>query len=286
LTNYKNDNFTIVAELNPTFRIQADNLKNELGVDKNEILKLINCLGFHNKNGWDNQKLYELISMSEKKSHKFDSPIVKSETVKLKYQQQLLKLTSFFGDVLTAKSSEDLAAVIDSHSLPPTSYKLKRRVSSSIDLNGFVGLQGSRMWTNGYTSLKTQYTAGITAPIGFAFTWSNLKSSKPDNWGFTVDIIDLGNIVNHYLVNSTEDYSKDVHFSEVFSPAASVIYALRKTPFVVFASIKLLPLKTASIADTDGSNERLINEKAFDASVFSVGFKIDIPLVNLWSKVK
>jgi hypothetical protein len=141
------------------------------------------------------------------------------------------------------------------------------------------------MWTNGFTSLKTQYTVGITAPIGFAYTWSTLKRDKPNNWGITIDLVDLGNIVNHYLVNSTNDYTKDVHFSEVFSPAASFMYALRKTPFVVFASFKLLPLKTSNVTTADG-NQTLINEKAFDASVFSVGFKIDIPLVNLWSIVK
>lgn len=285
LNNYKNDNYDMIVAYDPKFKTNIDSLGKRLSINKMEILSLINYLGFHNGTGWDNQKLSEFIDVSSKNISKNHITNDKIERTKLKYQDKLLKITAFFGDVLVAKNAEELANVLDSHALPPTSYKLKRRVSRSIDLNGYVGLQGSRMWTNGFTSLKTQYTVGITAPIGFAYTWSTLKRDKPNNWGITIDLVDLGNIVNHYLVNSTNDYTKDVHFSEVFSPAASFMYALRKTPFVVFASFKLLPLKTSNVTTADG-NQTLINEKAFDASVFSVGFKIDIPLVNLWSKVK
>lgn len=285
LSNYKNDNYDMVVAYDPEFKTTIRNLGKRLCINKMETLSLINYLGFRNDEGWDNQKLFEFIDASNKNITKNHIKNDKIESTKQKYQDQLLKLTAFFGDVLVAKNAEELANVLDSHALPPTSYKLKRRVSRSIDLNGYVGLQGSRMWTNGFTSLKTQYTVGITAPIGFAYTWSTLKRDKPNNWGITIDIVDLGNIVNHYLVNSTTDYTKDVHFSEVFSPAASCMYALRKTPFVVFASFKLLPLKTSTITTTDG-NQKLINEKAFDATIFSVGVKIDIPLVNLWSTVK
>lgn len=285
LSNFKNDNYDLVAAYDSEFRANCDSLSKRLKLKEDDVLIIINYLGFYDKSGWDSQKLFEYIDASGKNIHKNYSITDQKEAIRLKYQDQLLKLTAFFGDVLTAKNAEELSDVIDSHALPPTSYKLKRRVKRSIDLNGYVGLQGSRMWTNGFTSLKTQYTIGITAPIGFAYTWSTLKRRKPNNWGFTVDIVDLGNIVNHYLVNSTEDYTKDVHFSEIFSPAASFMYALRKTPFVVFASFKLLPLKTSSVTDQNGAT-KLINEKAFDATVLSVGVKIDIPLVNLWSTVK
>ncbi|MDR6761915.1 hypothetical protein J2Y38_002126 [Flavobacterium sp. 2755] len=162
--------------------------------------------------------------------------------------------------------------------LPPTSYKLKRRVAHSIDLNAYVGAQLSGLFTNGDTSMTDQFTAGITAPIGFAFSWTT-SDPKHNNWGFTIDVIDLGNIVNHYLISSTPDYEPDVHFSEIFSPAISGMYSIKNTPFVIFGSVKFLPLKTTLV------EEKLINNKTFDATIFSAGIKIDIPLVNLFTRI-
>jgi hypothetical protein len=294
VNNLKKDyNYNVITKMDTDFDKKFSAFCDSLKLDKSSRTALLKIISFYDINNWNNSAKItlnqeKLVAYSKSSNSNQQIELTKDdiERAKNKYLNQLFKFTAFFSDILSAKNAEELSNVIDSHALPPTSYKLKRRVSSSLDLNGYVGLQGSRIWTNGNTSLKTQYTAGITAPIGFAYTWSTLKRAKPDNWGVTIDLVDLGNIVNHYLVNSTEEYSKDVHFSEVFSPAASFMYALRKTPFVVFASFKLLPLKTSSITNEDGSNKRLINEKAFDASVFSVGFKIDIPLVNLWSNVK
>lgn len=295
VNNLKKDyNYNVITKLDTNFDNKFSAFCDSLKLDKSSRTALLKIISFYDINNLSNET--KIVLNQEKLSTFFKSLNNSNQQIELteddiekaknKYLNQLFKFTAFFGDILSAKNAEDLSNVIDSHALPPTSYKLKRRVSSSLDLNAYVGLQGSRIWANGNTSLESQYTAGITAPIGFAYTWSTLKRAKPDNWGITIDLVDLGNIVNHYLVNSTEEYSKDVHFSEVFSPAASFMYALRKTPFVVFASFKLLPLKTSSITNEDGSNKKLINEKAFDASVFSLGFKIDIPLVNLWSNVK
>jgi hypothetical protein len=286
----ENGNYDLIKSLNSNFDPTIAEISESLKIKKETVrfmLKAFVLLEDAKEDGgeFDNEKLLTSLIREKINFNKNTQPNNEQTRIKRNYQDKLLKLTAFFGDVLVAKNAEELSSVIDSHALPPTSYKLKRRVSRSIDLNGYVGLQGSRMWTNGYTSLKTQYTAGITAPIGFAYTWSTLKYEKPDNFGFTVDIVDLGNIVNHYLVNSTSDYAKDVHFSEVFSPAFSFMYALRKTPFVVFASVKFLPLKASSTTNLDGTTT-VINEKAFDATIFSAGVKIDIPLINLWSKEK
>ncbi len=283
--NFNSDNnYKIVNSISPNFNSDIKKILGTTKFNETVLLQLLKIQSFYEINGYNQEKLvaflkteniYRHTNNSNKKTNSDDE----IEKIKLQSEEQLLKLASFFGDVLSAKNEQDLANVIDSHALPPTSYKLKRRVAHSIDLNGYVGIQGSRLITNGETSLNNQYTGGITAPIGFAFTWSS-SGPKPENWGFTVDLIDLGNIVNHYLV-STEDYSKDVHFSEVFSPAFSGMYSLRKTPFVIFGSIKFLPLKTSK---SDAGE--LINNKTFDATVFSVGVKIDIPLVNLFTREK
>lgn len=276
ISDVKNDNYLMLQELDKDFDSLITRISDTAKIDKIDAMHLVNTLYLLSVN--DKEKtvaLLKSLGTDYFQQSKYNKTIDK---LKLKYQDQFFKLTSFFGDVLSAKDEHELANVIDSHALPPTSYKLKRRMAHSIDLNAYVGGSFSGLLTNGNTSLKKQFTGEIIAPIGVAFTWSS-NGPKSDNFGFTVDVIDLGNIVNHYLVSSTEDYSKDVHFSEVFSPSVSLIYGIRNSPFVLFGSVKLLPLKT--IYTDDG---RLINNKTFDATIFSVGVKIDIPLINLWSR--
>lgn len=276
----KDENYQIIKTISPTFEDNLSNIATQLNLEKTTVLELLKLLSLYDGAGYSPDKIAVFLKTSENIYRLNKKTTQDLEGIKYKYQDQLFKLTSFFGDVLVAKNEQELANVIDSHALPPTSYKLKRKVAHSIDLNAYVGLQGSRLIPNGYSTLEQQYTAGITAPIGFAFTWST-KGPKADNFGFTIDVVDLGNIVNHYLVSSDEDYPTDVHFSEVFSPAFSGMYSLRKTPFVVFGSIKFLPLKTSK-----SETGELINNKTFDATVFSIGVKIDIPLVNLWTRVQ
>ena len=91
--------------------------------------------------------------------------------------------------------------------------------------------------------------------------------------------MDLRNIVNHYLVSPNIDYDKEVHFSEVFSPELSFISSIGNTPLVFSAGVKLLPLKTVRL-----DSDQVINGKFFNATIFNAGLKIDIPLVNLFSK--
>ncbi|MDQ8015182.1 MAG: hypothetical protein REI96_22240 [Flavobacterium nitrogenifigens] len=284
--NAKKDyNYDLITKLDTSFNKRLSVFCDSLKLEKDSKTAFLKALSLYEITDADvnsrqlslNRNKLASLSTSQHNSDR-DSEITNSDLdkAKNKYLDQLFKLTAFFSDILAAKNEQDLANVIDSHALPPTSYKLKRKVRQSIDLNGYVGAQVSKIFPNGKdSSLEKQYTAGITAPIGFAFTWSG-RGPKSDNFGFTADIIDLGNIVNHYLVSPAANYPKDVHFSEVFSPAVSGIYSLRKTPFVAFASAKFLPLK-ASKSETG----ILVNNKTFDAFILSIGVKIDIPLVNL-----
>lgn len=273
------DTYNLLKSIDENFDQNITLMSSETKLDKISIIELLKIVSQFDINELTSDKFAAFLRNS--KNIGLQSTISNTDVEKLKnkYQNQLFKVTAFFADVLAAKNQQELANVIDSHALPPTSYKLKRRVPHSIDLNAYVGAQFSGLTTNGYTSLKDQFTAGITAPIGFAFTWTT-RGPRQNNYGFTVDVVDLGNIVNHYLVSSTYNYEPDVHFSEIFSPAFSGMYSLKNTPFVLFGSVKFLPLKTTTVSET------LLNNKTFDATIFSVGVKIDIPLVNLWTKTE
>ncbi|MGJ1264000.1 hypothetical protein [Sphingobacterium spiritivorum] len=193
-----------------------------------------------------------------------------------KYGEQLLKLTSFFGDVMATQDANALAQVIESYALPPTSYKLKQKMKTSVDLNAYVGAFGGKLVTHKYASLSKQFTGGITAPIGI--TYKNNGLFKHVN--LHAQLLDLGNIVNHYLVTPDSAYNKEVHFTEVFSPGLNILYSIKNTPLVIFAGGKGIPLKSYY----DETLNAKMNTRVIDAWVFSLGLKLDIPLLNLYSR--
>lgn len=192
-----------------------------------------------------------------------------------KYGTQLLKLTSFFGDVMASKDAEALSEVIDSYALPPTSYKLKQKMTKSIDLNAYVGAFGGYLWAYKNSSFGSKWTGGITAPIGVTIKDNGLFKCINLN----IQLVDLGNIVNHYLVTPDVVYNKEVHFTEVLSPGLNLLYSLKNTPIVLFGGVKLLPLKSY----LDPNTQITMNDRAFDVRVFSLGLKLDIPLINLYA---
>jgi hypothetical protein len=191
-----------------------------------------------------------------------------------RYGEQLVKLTSFFGDVIATSDATQLANVIESYALPPTSYKVKHRMAASVDINAYVGAFGAYMFSSSTASLKKQLTGGITAPIGVTI--------KNNGWlkkvHMNVQLIDLGNIVNHYLVTPDSAYNKEVHFTEVFSPGVNLLLPIKNTPLVIFCGISGLPLRSHMQGDI------IINNKIIDVWTVKLGMKLDIPLLNLYSR--
>jgi|GEM_PF-646521 len=191
-----------------------------------------------------------------------------------RYGEQLVKLTSFFGDVIATSDATQLANVIESYALPPTSYKVKHRMAASVDINAYVGAFGAYMFASSTSSLKKQLTGGITAPIGVTI--------KNNGWlrkvHMNVQLIDLGNIVNHYLVTPDSAYNKEVHFTEVFSPGINLLLPIKNTPLVIFGGISGLPLRSHMQGDI------IINNKIIDVWTVKLGIKLDIPLLNLYSR--
>ena len=250
----------------------------EIVPNREEQLYLINIIALY----YSLQKAEptkEILTMIENLSHR-NSKLADSLSIKrlseMTYANQLVKLSGFFGDVISSSSSAELSTVIESHALPPTSYKLKRKMSSSVDLNAYVGAFGGRLLPIGNSSLRCKWTGGITAPIGVTV---KLGGKFFEYFNLNVQVLDLGNLVNHYLITPDSAYNKEVHFSEVLSPGVNLLYNIKNTPIVAFLGGKLLPLK----AYLPENSTKMINGKAFDAAIINIGLKIDIPLMNFYS---
>lgn len=192
------------------------------------------------------------------------------------YTETFLKLTNFFTDVMASADSEQLANVIESYALPPTSYKIKRKMKYSLDLNAYVGVfGGAYRFRDSTNTNRHKGTGGITAPIGITSTLNGCFS-------LNLQIIDLGNIVNHYLVTPTDAYNKEVHFTEVLSPGVNIMGNIPSTPLVYFLGYSGVPLR--SYTREENNKKTTYNNKLIDGHYFKLGIKMDIPLLNLHSK--
>lgn len=204
-----------------------------------------------------------------------------------KYGNKLIKLTSFFSDVFYASDGKAMAAAIDRHALPPTSYTLKRKVPFSITFNGYVGIYGGvrRIYSENEFITNNKYvkaTYGLTAPIGFTFS----KSSG----GIFAQVIDVGNLVGHYLWNvNPKEERPNVTFKEVISPGINFMHYLDRSPFVIFGGIRGILLDEKNVTEKNRSGEVIsfknYNRAILDMIEFNVGIKIDIPMFNIYSKM-
>ena len=200
-----------------------------------------------------------------------------------KYGNKLIKLTSFFSEVFYASDSKSLAAAIDRHALPPTSYTLKRKVPFSVTFNGYVGFySGIQKVFSSHSkfikvdansrSITSSFAYGITAPIGFTFS--------KQGGGVFLQLIDVGNLVGHYLwQKNVEEERPNITFKEVISPGINFMYYLNRSPFALFGGIKGIPLE-----EERDENNVLLNNAIFDIIQFTGGIKIDIPLFNIYKK--
>jgi len=200
------------------------------------------------------------------KNLKFDSPFIN-------------KLLQFFNDygpligsIATAQSSEEVKKAIEGSALPVGSSAMKRNSAWSIMLNAYVG---------GYYGGGNQKTAGnfqsygLYAPIGLSFSKGFGKGGA---LSFTVNVIELGSLVNIYLSEGDRVVLPDnykVRLIDIFSPGAQLSYLIPQTPLSIFVGTNFIPQLF------------MFQENSYKGGVrFQAGVAIDIPMYKmaLWKK--
>lgn len=183
----------------------------------------------------------------------------------------LIKFTTFFSDILHSTDSKSLASAIDRNILPPTSYIVKRKSRYSWTVNGYVGLIGGYQFVlSDASQFKPSPIYGITAPMGITYS--------KRTWGIFFQMIDLGNLVGHYLWETTEDYPREnVYFKQVISPGANIMGYFPRSPFAYFAGIKFIPVESTELPSGNKTNTN-----GLDLLQISAGIKIDIPIFNIY----
>lgn len=183
--------------------------------------------------------------------------------------QLLVKTATFFTDIMAARDEDGVYRAIESAVAPPNSYMTKRLSNNSFTLNGYVGgYVGYQTPNSHFNDYKKSFTFGITAPIGITY-------SKP-RYGVHLQLLDLGNLVGHYIWNSNTEYDKqEVSVKEIFSPGLNFLWYLKNSPFALFAGYKYIPLEKRF----DQNLGSYINKRGLEQLTF--GIQIDIPFFTI-----
>jgi hypothetical protein len=196
--------------------------------------------------------------------------------------KSFVKYGTLISTVANAQSSDEVKNAIEASVLPVGSSSIKRNSNWSISLNAYVG---------GYWSYQPNQNQipimGLSAPIGVNFSKGGFNKlfngfSSSGKWGglsANIQILDLGALVNYYLLNGdTASIPNDfnVRLSNIFAPGFNVCYNIPKTPLSIAWGGQYIPT-LYKYEQINGKNQ-LTPTNAFRMQ-FSL--LVDIPLYNL-----
>jgi hypothetical protein len=198
---------------------------------------------------------------------------------------RLLKYGSFMANMANAETSEDVKNAIDAVALPAGSARIKRETTFNIEINGFVSAFGGEekysFEENGIRGARWRPVAGLTAPIGLAFSLSppHGKNCKSGFGSFTLlgSIIDLGAITSFRFKDPGVSELPEVKLANIFSPGAFVIYGIPRTPISFGYGWQYGP----ALRHIDDKAATITSEKFYGWRFF-IG--ADIPLFSIYTK--
>lgn len=203
-----------------------------------------------------------------------------------KTSQQLTKYGAFMANMITAKTSDQVAEAIESAALPVGSASIKRESSYNVSLNAYCGL----FWGNEIIKdlddnkpFKDWNTFGLTAPIGisiskgdylfFIIPWKGWSSSV------FLSVVDLGAVAAYRFNDNETEQVPTIQLKDIFSPGISLSMGIPKTPISVNFNTQVGPNLRKVTSDTNDYSNKLYTR-------YSISICVDIPLLNLYTKPK
>ncbi|WP_119079871.1 hypothetical protein [Chitinophaga alhagiae] len=221
-------------------------------------------------------------------------------------RQSALRIASFLNDVSLAGDSKQLARVIESYAMPPGSYKRKRNVWYSLDLNAFVGAYAGgefpvKTFNRDATNVKGGGVWGLSAPIGISWSRTigkkaaertiskngNLKN-KRSGWytpsghtfSFTLSVVDIGAVVSYRFTNTESVRPQEFKWDQLVSPGIHAGWGIPGTPLVINTGFVFTPqLRRVEAVTGETAVDRQFNTFRLYGGIF-----FDIPLFNLWER--
>lgn len=194
-----------------------------------------------------------------------------------KWIQSLKNILAFTNDVVAAKTSDQIKAVIENYAEPVQSYRIIRKSYFSAALSAYPGLYcGTEVNSQTKTELFSNFVYGVTAPIGLAFGSGNSNEDSASITGF-FSIVDIGAALSYRSDNTTTDIPDKITLAQIFAPGFHLVYGIKKSPLALKLGYQYAPqlrnISTESVTVEDASVWRL-----------TFGVSVDIPIYIFTSK--
>ncbi len=199
-------------------------------------------------------------------------------------------------DIVTADNSDDVKEAIK-RNVTSFSYLDKRKSVVSFTLMGVpsvaVGIE--QLQSN---STKWNGNVGISAPIGFDWSWGNHRRislvgttefnpeaaikndrvviEKGASWGLFFGFADIGAAFNYRLSDSDSALPEEITLAQIFSPSFAIHHGFKNSPITAAAGIQYTPeLRGISATNSD---------KQDNALKLLIRVSWDIPMIKLGAK--
>lgn len=185
---------------------------------------------------------------------------------------------SFLADMVVASKSENanLEEILNRYAMPVTSYRMKRYYKSSIDISAYPGITAAYEFSN-----SNSPSFGITAPVGFSFSWrsKNVENIYAPSHSIFISALDLGAPVSYRLTDdSASGLPENIKWEQVFSPGIFYVYGFKNAPLCLSVGIQYTPLLRKIEAESIIEEQNVIKA--------GVSLMVDIPLFGLYKNTK
>lgn len=208
----------------------------------------------------------------------------KISTTKIK--SSILKYGNFAALMTSAKTSKDVADIIETVALPSGSSRIKRETNFNVSLNAYAGFFGGYEYIKGVNKGSVELNSfGISAPIGIAISSGRNKflfmpCKKSGHWSYSLmfSAIDLGAVTAFRFSNDSAQSVPKIELKDIISPGVFLSIGIPKSPLSINMGYQVGPLlREVTIQG---------NNYAQNYSRFSVALCMDLPLLNLYTNSK
>ena len=187
---------------------------------------------------------------------------------------QVFKLIHFVNDMAKATDATDVEKAIEAFALPSGSYAIKRTAKWNASINSYPGILLGPEFTRLDGKVQGSMAASLTVPVGLSLSRG---SENCGSIGLFVPVIDIGAFTRMHLDSSANtSVLPEINFSNIFSPGLYVSYGFRNSPI----SINLGGQYGPDLRRIEANGE----VKSYESWRLGVGFVLDIPLFNLYTK--
>jgi len=222
-----------------------------------------------------------------KLAQKEDSSKIEDEKKRLNAVRfNILKYGTFMATIVDAKSSTEVAAAIETVSMPVGGFRVKRSSDFNVALNGYLGFFGGYEYIPALGAKKDQFLLkpnnySLSAPVGVSFTWylgnGKGKNGQHHTLGLFASVIDVGAIASYRFGDDSVAIPSAIQFKDVFAPGINFAWNIRNAPITILAGVQMGPL----LREVSAVNVIRANSIYWR---YGISVVVDIPIINFYNK--